>query len=233
MNITTAGIIIQGLLPQVELLPTVKIQDILFPTVKDTDPTSILTLKVKIAGLYSPQGRVYGVDYREYIQRGNAQIKALVSQIVSPADSNDAKAEKILKWVRENVIYVSDSENYGLLERWAYPTETLTRRTGDCEDGAFLIHSMLLAAGVPYNRIKTYAGLVEDGYALGGHAWTIYKREADNQWVDLDWCYYPEDVPMNEREPIKKQDEYVDAYWWMNAMGTYDETSKWGINIYT
>jgi transglutaminase-like putative cysteine protease len=235
MNINTMNFIVQGLFPKAEILPKVNLVDILYPKSTVNDLSSILVLKNKISELYSPTGKKYGVDYRGYLQQSNPTIKALVSHIVSCSDSNDTKAEKILGWVRENITYVSDEENYGTDEYWALPTTTVQRKAGDCEDGAFLIHSMLLAAGVPYTRIKTYAGLVEagDNVPLGGHAWTIYKRTKDNQWVDLDWCYLPENVPMNKREPLKKQDEYVDAYWYMDALGTYDEMMRWGINIYT
>jgi hypothetical protein len=106
--------------------------------------------------------------------------------------------------------------------------------THNCEDQSFLTHSMLLAAGVPVDRVRTYGGLVEAGInaPLGGHAWTIYKRESDNQWVDLDACYYPDNTSVVNKETFKAQDEYVDAYWWMNGYGTYNEYGKWGINIY-
>jgi len=69
-----------------------------------------------------------------------------------------------------------DMASFGL----AYFRATIGK--GDCEDGAFLVHSLLLHAGVPYDRIGTYGGLVEsgEGAATGGHAWTAYRRESDD-----------------------------------------------------
>jgi predicted transglutaminase-like cysteine proteinase len=227
------GMGIEGISLFPTVLPPVKIEDLLKPKTDPGGLYTILTFRYSLTyNTYNPTGKLNSVDYRQYLQLGNQQIKNLVSTIVSPGDTNDQKVDKILKWVTENITYVSDEVQYHLGEYWAKPTETLNSRAGDCEDEAFLIQSMALAAGIPANRLRTYGGLVKTGAALGGHAWTIYKRESDNQWVDLDTCYYPDSDSVTSRETFKAQDEYVDAYWWMNAFGTYDEYCKWGINIY-
>lgn len=228
-------ILVDTLFPPVTLYPIVKTPDLLRPKSDPNGLYSVLTYKYTYSrdNTYNPAGKLNSVDYRQYLQLGNQQIKNLVRTIVATGDTNDQKAEKILKWVTENITYTSDTDQYHLGEYWAKPTETLKSGKGDCEDGAFLLQSMLIAAGVPPDRVRTYAGLVKDGsYGLGGHAWTVYKRETDNQWVDLDWCYYPDSNSIASRETFKVQDEYIDAYWWMNAFGTYDEYGKWGINIY-
>jgi transglutaminase-like putative cysteine protease len=230
-------IIVNSLFPSKNsVMDTVTMQDLLYPK---TDPSGMAAvLNYKYVGsrdtTYNPAGKLNSVDYRQYLQMGNQQVKQLVNTIVSPGDSNDEKADKILNWVQNNITYVSDEIQYHSGDYWAKPTETLKSREGDCEDGAFLIHSMLLAAGVPADRIRTYAGLVDAGTnaPMGGHAWTVYKRETDNQWVDLDWCYYPDDTAVDQKETFKAQSKYEDAYWWMNAFGTYDEYGKWGINVY-
>ena len=229
-------IIVDSLFPSgTTLFPTVKIEDLLKPKTDPSGMYSVLVNKYSYSWntTYNPAGKLNGTDYRQYLQIGNQQVKNLVGTIVAPGDTNDQKADKILKWVTENITYTLDEAQYHLGEYWAKPTETLKSGKGDCEDGAFLLQSMLLAAGVPVDRVRTYAGLVKGGsYGLGGHAWTIYKRESDNKWVDLDWCYYPDSTSVTSKETFKSQDEYVDAYWWMNAYGTYDEYGKWGINIY-
>ncbi len=68
---------------------------------------------------------------------------------------------KIEQWVINNIEYKLDRENYGMLEYWALPSLTLARGTGDCEDGAFLIMSLGLNAGVDPNRLRFYAGKVK------------------------------------------------------------------------
>lgn len=231
-------LIVQNLFPQSSsVIPKSSLIDLFKSSIyKDNDLSSILNSKfdLKYNNTYNPSGKLNSIDYREYIQVNNLQVKKKALEIVNPTDSNDVKAEKILKWVQENFTYVSDIEQYKQDEYWAYPTESLQTLKGDCEDGAFLIHSLMLASGIPYERIRTYAGYVEAGInaPFGGHAWTIYKRESDNNWIELDWCYYPEKTPISERDSFEEDNKYVDAWWWMNALNTYDEYGKWGIDIY-
>lgn len=162
-------------------------------------------------------------DYSSYLQYPNAEIKALVDTIVKPSDSNDEKAYKILMWVQENIEYKSDFETYGASEYWALPTMTVKSGCGDCEDGAFLVHSMMLNAGIPWDQIRTYGGEVYTGNGTtGGHAWTAYKRETDNQWVIMDWCYYANKNQIADREPMKDVLWYFDDYFYVNARETID-----------
>jgi transglutaminase-like putative cysteine protease len=164
--------------------------------------------------------------YEMYLQFPNREMKRLTREIVDPADANDAKAYEILMWVQENIQYISDSEIYGSPEYWALPTMTLQQGRGDCEDGAFLIHSLMLNAGIPYERIRTYGGAVfaGPGAPAGGHAWTAYMRETDDEWVTLDWCYYAEDVSVAERVPLREDLKYFDDWFYVDALSTVDAT---------
>jgi hypothetical protein len=110
-------------------------------------------------------------------------------------------------------------------------THTFINRFGillhNCEDGAFLVHSLLLHAGIPYNRIRTYGGLVKagEGAPLGGHGWTAYKRESDDEWVVLDTAYYPNMKHVDDRRLMKYDSRYVDNFFWFNKLNwtnTYD-----------
>ena len=163
-------------------------------------------------------------DYSMYLQFPNADIKALVDTIVEPTDTNDEKAYKIMSWVQNNITYQDDWKTYKSNEFWALPTMTLDKKVGDCEDGAFLIHSMMLNAGIPWDQIRTYGGDVfaGEGAAAGGHAWTAYRRETDNEWVVLDWCYYASKQPISERTPMKDVLYYFDDWFYTNAKETVE-----------
>jgi hypothetical protein len=163
-----------------------------------------------------------GPDYSDYLQFPNRKIAQLAQEIVAPGDSNDEKAEKILQWVLDHIEYRSDLENYGAEEYWAYPTLTLSRQSGDCEDGAFLIHSLMLHARIPPTRIMTYGGYViaGEGASTGGHGWTVYRRETDDEWVVLDWSYYPSRTPVAERMPMREDGRYIDDYFYVSLLGT-------------
>ena len=162
-------------------------------------------------------------SYEHYLQYPNSQIRALAASIVDPHDSNDTKMFKIEQWVIDNITYQSDEKTYGQSELWAYPTMTLDKLVGDCEDGAFLMHSLALHAGISADRLRTYAGLVwadEYGLTTGGHAWTTYKQETDDEWIIVDWCYWPTGEPLAERTPMSGRRKYIDDWFYI----TRDET---------
>ena len=188
----------------------------------------------KVNGDYS--GKILPSEEVKYLQFPNAVVKNQVMKIVSPSDTDDQKAQKIIDWVKKNIKYVTDEKNYGKGEYWAKPTETLKRMSGDCEDGAFLIHSMLLNAGVPSSKVRTYGGLVEAGKnaPYGGHGWTAYKRSTDNKWITLDWCYYPTPVGADilKQKTFKQDKNYVDMFWYITAIGKRDGSNTWGFDGY-
>ena len=50
---------------------------------------------------------------------------------------------KVFEWVKENINYVEDEDNYGVSEAWTSPEQTLNRGSGDDEDLALLLASLL------------------------------------------------------------------------------------------
>lgn len=164
-------------------------------------------------------------DYTGYLQFPNTKIQSLARAIVSPGDTDDQKMYKIEQWVKDNIEYVSDVKNYGRGEMWAYPTMTLNRKSGDCEDGAFLMHSLALHAGISPDKLRTYGGLAwgdQYGFTTAGHAWTTYKRDTDNEWIITDWCYWAKDTPLAERMPMREDLKYVDDFFFVTATKTVE-----------
>ncbi|MDJ0783635.1 MAG: transglutaminase domain-containing protein [Desulfosarcinaceae bacterium] len=208
-----------------------KVEDVIF-IVNNQQPAALdnvlfITLDYAIAK--------YGINIRDldehipntgynniWLQFPNREIEKLAFQIVDRSDSNDTKLWKIASWVIDNIGYLSDEENYGYEELWAPPIWTLSKELGDCEDGAFLIHSLALNAGVPADRLRTYGGEVKTGIGamsagpLAGHGWTAYRRERDNEWVVVDFSYYPNYKPMSSRIPMKEDERYVEDFWYMD-----------------
>jgi Transglutaminase-like superfamily len=162
---------------------------------------------------------------KEYLQFPNPWLQAFVQHIVSPADNNDEKVYKIEQWVKGNIRYVSHTENYGTPELWAFPLVTLKRSEGGSEDGAYLIHSLALHAGVPADRLRTYGGFViadELSLTTAGHAWTAYRRQMDDRWIVVDWCYWAKDTLLSERIPMSDDHKYIDDYFFVEAGSTVD-----------
>ncbi len=56
-------------------------------------------------------------------------------------------ASYLLTFVQEAITYANDIDLYGINEYWAFPTETIMRGYGDCEDTAFLCAALFKAAG--------------------------------------------------------------------------------------
>jgi predicted transglutaminase-like cysteine proteinase len=165
-----------------------------------------------------------GADYERYLQYPNGTIKALAASIVKPSDDADTKMYKIEQWVKNNITYVSDIKQYRTSELWAYPTMTVNSKEGDCEDGAFLMHSLALHVGIDPDRLRTYGGIVitSDGTGVGGHAWTAYKRESDDEWIVLDWCYWPKSTALSERGSMSEDLKYIDDYFFVQATKTVE-----------
>jgi len=153
------------------------------------------------------------VNYAEYFQYENPRIQKLTDGIIDPSWSDDQKAYVAEQYVIDLLEYIPDLENYGQNEYWALPTQTLDKKSGDCEDGALFIISIMLHAGVDPSKIFFYGGTVrEDGrLELGGHGWVGYKR-SDGEIVPLDWCFYPTSNSLEDRPALKDNRRYYDDY---------------------
>jgi len=155
----------------------------------------------------------------------NMDIRNMVldkSRILEPVarrftNKYDTRALDILKHVASRITYVSDKVNYDTNEFWQSPEITYQKRSGDCEDGALLIASLLILSGIPSYRVKVCAGWVKSGDGQGGHAYCIYLAD-DQEWYILDWCYwYSESVKNFLIKPHKEQtDKYYDIWFTFN-----------------
>ena len=154
-----------------------------------------------------------------WLQFPNEIIRTKAMTIVEHSDSDDVKMEKIHRWVYYNIEYQTDKELYGYDELWVPPVMVLNAGKGDCEDGAFLIMSLALNAGVDSSRLRWYGGFVDagQGAASGSHAWVAYRRESDDEWVAVDFSYYPDLRPIKYRTPMKDDKKYVDDYFFITS----------------
>jgi predicted transglutaminase-like cysteine proteinase len=127
-------------------------------------------------------------------------------------DGNDDETMyKILMSVMRYFHYVGDDKSKGQPEFWQNPEDSATLGTGDCEDGAILIKSLSLVAGVPDYKVKIAAGMVKGG----GHAYVLYLRDNDTQCI-LDWCYWPNDLQIMHRKDWRQEENYYDVWFSFN-----------------
>ena len=147
---------------------------------------------------YETDGQ-YSIDVRNYFQKYDDKIPVVTGK------NYDEIAFNAYKKTRELVKYVSDKTSYGFGEYWAYGYQTLNNGVGDCEDGAILMANIMLKSGIPYYRIRLNAGSVNGG----GHAYVTYCRETDNEFVVLDWCYWPNNKLVKDRKTHKEERNYM------------------------
>lgn len=160
------------------------------------------------------------VDPRIFFQpfagdlKGIAQgIKASLKLKLKRDPTYDEMALAALQLVRKNIKYTSDIKVEGVDEYWQEWCETWELKTGDCEDGSILLANIMMALGIPYWRIRLNAGDVNGG----GHAYVTYCRQTDDEFVVLDWCYWPNDKPVSERALHKDEENYSGhsyGIWW-------------------
>jgi hypothetical protein len=168
------------------------------------------------------------VDYQSYLQYPDNTMYEISDIIVGDAKADDEKAEKIFIWVFTNFKYEVDLSSYNEFEHWAKPIDSLKIMKGDCEDGAFLIHSLLLHANIKPENIRSHGGLVKT-YKLkngkkvfdkfAGHSWTTYKRKSDGKWIALDWCNDVGKKSIKELTSVNDDHDYVHSYITFNLFG--------------
>ncbi len=122
---------------------------------------------------------------------------------LSDVDMADACA----RWVRENITYKEDEQ----FDFWQYPSETLARRTGDCEDGAILLANLFRACG--WGPGSVFLHVAET--PMGFHVFVTLNGKL------FDWPY-----PSFAEIPS----DWVEWYRW-NARNAYtkpENVQKWG-----
>ncbi|BAH73907.1 transglutaminase-like domain-containing protein [Solidesulfovibrio magneticus] len=113
----------------------------------------------------------------------------LAEAVAGLPSGDDAIALALLDRTARALTYVADAD-----DAWRCAPATLALGRGDCEDGAILLHGLMLAAGLPADRIVTVFGRV--GANRDGHAWVAWRRHGDGRWTALDWTLGPAQGPM-------------------------------------
>ena len=127
-----------------------------------------------------------------------ADLKALVSKITTGKSSREEKARAILQYLGREVRYTGVEFGEAALVPHS-PSETITRKYGDCKDKASLLVAMLRVANIPAYIALLNAGSREDiipdlpGIGMFDHA----------------IVYVPGNVPGNPDLWIDATDEYA------------------------
>lgn len=153
-------------------------------------------------------------DVVRLLNANSAVLAALAAALTRGLDDPDDKAAALVYAVSNLLTYVSDPQVLDFDDSWSCGVATWFRGQGDCEDGAILLHGLLLACKTASSRMVTIFGRV--GSDNMGHTWLCYKRAADERWTVLDWTAGarsplagPDDFPTLEQSPDYHSVEYA------------------------
>ena len=117
---------------------------------------------------------------KQYVTPNDPEVKVVLNDILSGEwrwAYNDFNA--LREWVSMHVSYQSDQDVHGVSEYWQLPAETRELGTGDCEDFAILLCTLLRAYGVPADQVYVIGGFPSEGER--GHAF-LYEHWYKGIW---------------------------------------------------
>ncbi len=128
-----------------------------------------------------------------------AAQKFLAIVAAGRAQAGRARIGAINRAVNLAIQQTSDLKQWGVVEHWSPPLETLATGRGDCEDYAIAKFAALLAAGVTPEDVKLV--IVHDSVADDGHA--VAAARVDGHWLILDnrWLALVEDTELQRFAP--------------------------------
>jgi hypothetical protein len=145
---------------------------------------SIFFLFLELRGPEYKHEIVYPVNPQRYIQPENTAVQLVAGQLGS--------VEECYYWVAQNIKYVPDY-SLGAAEYWLYPSQTIQRKKGDCEDFAILLCSLIRAKGTPAEEARVVAGLVPSDGEFVGHAWVELWYQGT--WLPLETATRGQQAP--------------------------------------
>lgn len=183
------------------------------------------------------------VEKKRYVLRSKTPITTDIREFVSPADDvvikgilaglvvdkglpssknpGDFDKRALIIWghVARAVKYSFDAkERHG--DFWFFPSEVHTLKYGDCEDGSFLLASLLVGSGISPFNVRIALGELFDnrGNSQGGHCWPMYKNE-DGYWCILESTFDRGawNLPLAERFTVPGEVRYVPHFCFNNV----------------
>lgn len=155
-----------------------------------------------------PEGSRILIDPRVFFTPYDSKILKICKKI-SNNGTDDDKIYQAFKWVRSNIKYKYDKDNFGSVEYWSFPFETLIKEFGDCDSQSILLANLCLVAGVPYYKLRLTVGPVKGG----NHCFLTYYVESKEKWVIMDSTYWPNALKPNQRKDYKDEDHYFKEIW--------------------
>ena len=134
-----------------------------------------------------------------------ANAKALQQLMASLAGRDDAtKIKAVNDFYNQRLAYMEDIDNWGLVDYWASPLESLGKGAGDCEDYAIGKYFTLTSLGVPHAKLRMVyvrASIAGAPNGFVAHMVLAYYPTPDAEPLVLD-NLKPEIHPAGERPDL-------------------------------
>jgi len=92
---------------------------------------------------------------QKYGPTGVANAKALQQMMLALGGKDDtARLKAVNDFYNQRLAYVEDIDNWGQVDYWASPLESLGKAAGDCEDYAIGKYFTLTSLGVPHSKLR-------------------------------------------------------------------------------
>ena len=142
---------------------------------------------------------------QKYGPTGVANAKALQQMMASLAGKDDATRIKAVNdFFNQRLAYMEDIDNWGQIDYWASPLESLGKGAGDCEDYAIGKYFTLTTMGMPHAKLRmVYVRAMIEGAPNGfvAHMVLAYYPKPDAEPLVLD-NLKPEIHPAGERPDL-------------------------------
>ena len=92
---------------------------------------------------------------QKYGPTGVASAKALQQMMLALGGKDElARLRAVNDFYNQRLAYVEDTDNWGQVDYWASPLESLGKGAGDCEDYAIGKYFTLTSLGIPHARLR-------------------------------------------------------------------------------
>ena len=135
----------------------------------------------------------YSVDIREFLtSEKNAVMKQAIESIRESLPTSektlffshekgsfDFRLRKVASFLLKKIKYKPDTRKR-IVGLWMFPEETLAKGSGDCEDRALLLASMLISSGISSYMVRVALGKIyrQSRKESFDHVWVMYKNES-------------------------------------------------------
>ena len=167
-------------------------------------------------------------EFKSYITPESQSVKEALHDILGdpPYELSQAGFDNIRDWVAINIDYMSDEKRWGK-DYWQTPEQTLSYRTGDCEDFSILLCSLLRAYGVAAEQVYVALGVNDEE---DGHAFLIEDWYQDGEWRRIESQAPAQFSSWHSWFGLPNLDSRLDEYEItaaFNDLYCYDESFPW------